>query len=78
MAARSQSDPGCRAAGGTDGPRVPASQPSPARPTPGLVLGPGPQLAVRALPLVPWPVGPSAAPAPCQAGPGGLGLGDPL
>ena len=80
LATQSQSDPGVpscrgRAAGG---PGVPAARPSPACPTPVLVLGPGSPSAVRALGLMPWPLGPSAAPAPYQGGPGDWGWETPF
>ena len=80
LATQSQSDPGVpscrgRAAGG---PGVPAAWPSPACPTPVLVLGPGSPSAVRALGLMPWPLGPSAAPAPYQGGPGDWGWETPF
>lgn len=52
--------------------------PSPARPTPVLVLGPGSQSAVRALGPVPWPVRPSAAPAPTRQGLGAWGWETPF
>ena len=71
---RARVTPGCRAAG-EGGQVVPGCLPlaSPACPTPVLVLGPGSPLAVRALRLVPWPVEPSAAPAPTRRGLGHWG-----
>ena len=71
---RARVTPGCRAAG-EGGQVVPGCLPlaSPACPTPVLVLGPGSPSPVRALRLVPWPVEPSAAPAPTRRGLGHWG-----
>ena len=76
---RARVTPGCRAAGEA-GQVVPGCLPpaSPACPTPVLVLGPGSPSAVRALRLVPWPVGPSAAPAPTRQGLGDWGWETPF